>query len=71
MDSSTTYSVSPRYAVGEVEDTLHLLGGRELVSLQLPSGDAVSAVSRLLSRPFTRADVDRAFAAHAPAVARL
>lgn len=71
MDSSTTYSVSPRYAVGEVEDTLHLLGGRELVSLQLPSGDAVSAVSHLLSRPFTRADLDRAFAAHAPAVAHL
>ncbi len=71
MDSSTTYSVSPRYAVGEAEDTLHLLGGRELVSLKLPSGDAVSAVSRLLSRPFTRADLDRAFAAHAPAVADL
>ncbi|CCE76670.1 TOMM precursor leader peptide-binding protein [Clavibacter nebraskensis] len=71
MDSSTTYSVSPRYAVGEVEDTLHLLGGRELVSLQLPSGDAVSAVSRLLSRPFRRADVDQAFPAHADAVSRL
>lgn len=71
MDPSTTYSVSPRYAAGEVEDTLHLLGGRELVSLQLPSGDAVSAVSRLLSRPFTRADVDRAFAEHAPVVAEL
>jgi bacteriocin biosynthesis cyclodehydratase domain-containing protein len=71
MDSSTTYSVSPRYAVGEVEDTLHLLGGRELVSLQLPSGDAVSAVSQLLSHPFTRADVDRAFAVHAPVVADL
>jgi bacteriocin biosynthesis cyclodehydratase domain-containing protein len=71
MDPSTTYSVSPRYAVGEVEDTLHLLGGRELVSLQLPSGDAVSAVSRLLSRPFTRADVDRAFGVHAPVVADL
>ncbi|MCJ1711708.1 TOMM precursor leader peptide-binding protein [Clavibacter michiganensis subsp. phaseoli] len=71
MDPSTTYSVSPRYAVGEVEDTLHLLGGRELVSLQLPSGDAVSAVSRLLSRPFTGADVDRAFAGHAAVVADL
>jgi len=71
MDSSTTYSVSPRYALGEVEDTLHLLGGRELVSLQLPSGDAVSAVSQLLSRPFTRADLDRAFPAHAGAVADL
>ncbi|MFT2712465.1 TOMM precursor leader peptide-binding protein [Clavibacter sp. Sh2126] len=71
MDPSTTYSVSPRYAVGEVEDTLHLLGGRELVSLQLPSGDAVSAVSRLLSRPFTRADVDEAFGVHAPVVADL
>jgi bacteriocin biosynthesis cyclodehydratase domain-containing protein len=71
MDSSTTYSVSPRYAAGEVEDTLHLLGGRELVSLQLPSGDAVSAVSQLLSRPFTSADVDRAFAVHAPVVADL
>ncbi|MBF4618148.1 TOMM precursor leader peptide-binding protein [Clavibacter sp. VKM Ac-2873] len=71
MDPSTTYSVSPRYAVGEVEDTLHLLGGRELVSLQLPSGDAVSAVSRLLSRPFTRADVDGAFGVHAPVVADL
>jgi bacteriocin biosynthesis cyclodehydratase domain-containing protein len=71
MDSSTTYSVSPRYALGEVEDTLHLLGGRELVSLQLPSGDAVSAVSQLLSRPFTRSDVDRAFPAQAEAVARL
>jgi bacteriocin biosynthesis cyclodehydratase domain-containing protein len=71
MDPSTTYSVSPRYALGEVEDTLHLLGGRELVSLQLPSSDAVSAVSQLLSRPFTRADVDRAFAAHSDAVARL
>jgi bacteriocin biosynthesis cyclodehydratase domain-containing protein len=71
MDPSTTYSVSPRYAAGEVEDTLHLLGGRELVSLQLPSGDAASAVSRLLSRPFTRADVDRAFGPHAAVVADL
>ena len=69
--ASATYSVSPRYTVGEVEDCLHLLGGRELVSVGLPSAQAVAALARFLSSPFVGTDIDAAFAASAPSVRRL
>jgi bacteriocin biosynthesis cyclodehydratase domain-containing protein len=69
--ASATYAVSPRYTAGEVEDCLHLLGGRELVSVQLPSSEAVSALARFLSSPFVGTDVDAAFAESAPSVRRL
>ncbi|MFD3443127.1 TOMM precursor leader peptide-binding protein [Microbacteriaceae bacterium 4G12] len=69
--ASATYAVSPRYTAGEVEDCLHLLGGREFVSIQLASSDAVSALGRFLSAPFVGTDVDAAFAGSAPSVRRL
>jgi len=69
--ASATYAVSPRYTAGEVEDCLHLLGGRELVTVHLPSSEAVSALGRFLSSPFVGTDVDAAFADSAPSVRRL
>ncbi len=71
MRASATYAVSPRYTAGEVEDCLHLLGGRELVSVRLPSAEAVSALARFLSAPFVGTDVEAAFAESAPSVRRL
>ena len=71
MRASATYAVSPRYTAGEVEDCLHLLGGRELVSIQLASAEAVTALGRFLSAPFLGTDVDAAFAGSAPSVRRL
>jgi bacteriocin biosynthesis cyclodehydratase domain-containing protein len=70
MLDSPAFVVSPRFSAGEVEDTLYLLGGRELLTVRLGASRA-TRLRRMLTGPFTATDLHREFPDDAPAILRL
>ena len=71
MQASTGYAVSPRFTAGEVEDSLYLLGGRELLAIRVGSERIATVLARLLGGVFTPQDIAREFPDHAASVHRL
>ncbi|WP_150307117.1 TOMM precursor leader peptide-binding protein [Planctomonas psychrotolerans] len=70
MLDSPAYAVSPRFTAGEVEDSLYLLGGRELLTIGLGSAHR-TRLRGLLAGAFTAGDLRREFPADASAVVQL